>query len=161
MKSADELRKAFAVYYTEMDRCEAAGALWALLHLAIVLPDICAALKAVPTAKVGSRYVDWCEAHFPNDPRLTAGDRFQMRNAVLHEGTTLPTNRAADARQRTRYSSFSFVEPGAVNVEVHQNISPDGTNVTINVKALADETRKAMDHWFDVLHSMCFRTIIR
>jgi hypothetical protein len=70
-----------------------------------------------------------------------------MRNAVLHEGTTLPTNRAADPRQHTQYGSFSFVEPGAVNVEVHQNISPDGTNLTINVKTLADETRTAMEHW--------------
>src|SRR5262245_20959346 len=74
-----------------------------------------------------------------------------MRNAVLHEGTTLPTNRAAAARQRTQYSSFSFVEPGAVDVEVHQNVSPDGTNATINVKMLADETRRAMDHWFEAV----------
>jgi hypothetical protein len=112
------------------------------------MPDICASLESNPTAKVGTRYIDWCAAHFPKNPIVTAGDRFQMRNAVLHEGTTLPTNRAADPRQHTRYSSFSFVEPGAVNVEVHQNISPDGTNLTINVQSLADETRTAMKHWF-------------
>jgi hypothetical protein len=151
VKTVDELKKAFAVYYSEMDRCETAGAYWALLHLALVLPDICAALESDPTTKAGTRYIDWCAAHFPSSPSLTAGDRFQMRNAVLHEGTTLPTNRAADARQHTQYSSFSFVEPGAVNVEVHQNISPDGKNLTVNVKALADDTRKAMLHWFDAL----------
>ena len=129
MKSADELRKAFAVYYAEMDRCQAASAYWALLHLVIVIPDICAALESSATAKVGGRYIDWCAAHFPNNPRLTPGDRFQMRNALLHEGTTFPTNRAADAQQHCQYSSFSFVEPGAASVEVHQNISPDGTNL--------------------------------
>ncbi len=151
MKTVDELTNAFAVYYSEMDRCEKAGAYWALLHLTLVLPDICAALESDPKKKVGERYIHWCAAHFAPDQRMTAGDRFQMRNAVLHEGTTLPANRAAHASQHTQYSSFSFVEPGAVNVEVHQNISPDGTNLTINVKTLADETRKAMRHWFDTL----------
>lgn len=151
MKTVDELTNAFAVYYSETDRCEKAGAYWALLHLALVLPDICAALESDPKAKVGTHYIDWCVAHFPSNPRLTAGDRYQMRNAVLHEGTTLPTTRAADTSQHTQYSSFSFVEPGAANVEVHQNISPDGSNLTVNVKALADETRKAMRHWFETL----------
>ena len=153
MKTRDELKAAFGVYYLEMDKCEAAGAYWALLHLAVVLPDICAALESDPSVKIGARYIDWCAAHFPSNPRLTAGDRYQMRNAVLHEGTTLPTNRAADKRQQTQFASFSFVEPGAVDVEVHQNISPDGTNVTLNVKVLADETRKAMEHWFDALQN--------
>lgn len=45
MKTAEELKAAFAVYYSEMDRCEKAGAYWALLHLALVLPDICASLE--------------------------------------------------------------------------------------------------------------------
>src|SRR5262245_6220406 len=122
MKTSDDFKAAFAVYYQEREKCEAAGAYWALLHRAVVLPDICAALESDPTAKTGVRYIDWCAAHFPSNPRLTAGDRYQMRNAVLHEGTTLPTNRAAGPRQRTQYGSFSFVEPGAVDVEVHQNI---------------------------------------
>lgn len=130
MKTADELRAAFAVYFSEMERCESVGAYWALLHLALVLPDICASLEAKPTAKVGSRYIEWCAAHFLNNAKVTAGDRYQMRNAVTHEGTTVPTNRAADRRHRTQYASFSFVEPGAVSVEVHPNISPDGTNLT-------------------------------
>jgi len=151
MKTVDELTNAFGVYYSEMDRCEQAGAYWALLHLALVLPDICGALESDPKAKVGARYIDWCAAHFPSNPRLTAGDRFQMRNAVLHEGTTLPTNRASHAKQQTQYSSFSFVERGAANVVVHQNVSPDGTNLTIDVKAFADETRQAMRHWFEGL----------
>jgi hypothetical protein len=71
----------------------------------------------------------------------------------MHEGTTLPTNRAADPRHHTQYASFSFVEPGAVDVEVHQNISPDGTNLTINVQALTNETRMAMDHWFKAVET--------
>ena len=141
MKTAEDFTRAFGVYYAEMDRCESVGAYWALLHLALVLPDICnAAMIVTFNAK-----------HFPASARVTAADRFQMRNAVLHEGTTLPTNRAADKRQHTQYSSFSFVDPRSVTVVVHQNISPDGTNLTIDVKALADETRQAMRHWFDAL----------
>lgn len=151
MKTVEDLTRAFGVYFGEMERCENAGTYWALLHLVLVLPDICAALESDPSAKVGTRYIDWCAKHFPVSSRVTAADRYQMRNAVLHEGTTLPTNRAADKRQHTQYSSFSFVDPRFVGVEVHQNISPDGSNLTIDVKSLADETRQALRHWFDAL----------
>jgi len=143
--TADELKSAFAAYYVEMDRCEKHGAYWALLHLALVLPDICAALESGNDAKVGDRYMKWCEQHFPDKQVLPAIDRYQIRNAVLHEGTTLPT--------KSHYRSVSFVEPGATDVEVHQNVTVDdsGKNLTLDVKQLADETRAAMDHWFKSL----------
>lgn len=143
--TADQLKAAFAVYYAEMDRCEKAGAYWALLHVALVLPDICAALESGNDVKVGERYTKWCEKHFPSNPDLLAIDRYQIRNAVLHEGSTL--------LMKSQYSSISFVEPGAADVEVHQNVttSEAGKNLTLDVKHLADETRAAMDHWFESL----------
>jgi hypothetical protein len=142
MMSVDQLRAAFGVYLTEMERCEKAGAYWALLHLALVLPDICAALEYGPDAKVGERYTMWCRDHFPKHPSLTPDDRYQIRNAVLHEGSTL-TN-------KSQYRSISFVEPRVADLEVHQNVttSVDGKNLTLDVKQLADETRGAMGHWF-------------
>ena len=154
MKTRDELKAAFGVYYLEMDKCEAAGAYWALLHLAVVLPDICAALESDPSVKIGARYIDWCAAHFPSNPRLTDRGRYpDKRNAVLHEGRTLPINRAADKRQQTQFASFSFVEPGAVDVEVHPEHQPGRYECDTQRRrgALADETRKALEHWFDAL----------
>jgi hypothetical protein len=42
----EELEKAFAVYFDEIERCRRAGAYWALLHVVVALPDICAALES-------------------------------------------------------------------------------------------------------------------
>jgi hypothetical protein len=141
----DQLRAAFAVYYVEMDRCEQAGAYWALLHLALVIPDICAALESGNETKVGERYTKWCDENFPQNPDVRSLDRYQIRNALLHEGSTLPS--------KSQYGSISFVEPGAADVEVHQNVTTNdaGKNLTLDVKQLADETRAAMDHWFESL----------
>ena len=145
MKTIDELRSAFGVYYAEMDRCEESGAYWALLHLVLVLPDICAALEYGADTKVGERYTAWCRNHFPQAPLLTPDDRYQIRNAVLHEGSTLPN--------KSQYSSISFVEPGVAGVEVHQNVTADadGKNLTLDVTQFADDTRAALEHWFGSL----------
>jgi hypothetical protein len=82
MRTVPELKAAFAVYFDEMDRCEGAATFWALLHIVLVLPDICAALERAPSDPVGDRYVGWCAANFLPNPVLTTGDRFQLRNAV-------------------------------------------------------------------------------
>jgi hypothetical protein len=147
MKSVEDLRSAFAVYYAELERCQSAGAYWALLHLSLVLPDICAALEYGPKVKVGDRYTQWCAEHFSQSTALTPDDRYQIRNAILHEGSTLPN--------KSQYTSVSFVEPGATDVEVHQDVEPDesGKNLTLDVKQYADETRTAIDHWFQMLQT--------
>lgn len=147
MMNQHTLRDAFSVYLEEMERCEKAAAYWALLHLCVTMPDVCASVDADLHSRKRGRYVEWCRRHFRSAPTMTAGDRYQMRNAVLHEGSTLPTNRSQQPDEHTQYRSFSFVQPGATNFEVHQNVSPDGTNVTIDVKVLATETREAMEHW--------------
>jgi hypothetical protein len=146
LKTVEDLSRAFAVYFIEMDRCEKSGAYWALLHIALVMPDICAALEYGPGAKVGERYTSWCHDYFPNDPNFTEDDRYQIRNALLHEGSTLPN--------KSQYASVSFVEPGATEIEVHQDVTDDGggkKNLTLDVKKLADETRAAMERWFSSL----------
>lgn len=156
MKTAAELQKAFGVYFDEMDKCEKACCYRALLHLTVLLPDVCASLEEA-TAKMGDRYVDWCAENFPVTPELRPGDIFQVRNALFHEGTTLPTNRAADPAQRTQYTSFSFVEPGAAQVEVHQLVAADATrggkNIAINVTKLAAGMRQALCDWFKRLEA--------
>jgi hypothetical protein len=40
-----ELCEAFKTYFDEMDKCAAAECNWALLHVVLVMPDICAALE--------------------------------------------------------------------------------------------------------------------
>jgi hypothetical protein len=146
MKSVQELEEAFAIYFTEMDACENAKCYWALLHVALVMPDICAALEFGSSAAVGDRYRCWCGAHFPADPKLTPPDRYQIRCALLHQGSTLP-----DSKQ-TQYSSISFTDPNAGVPAMHLVVCDDGgKNLVLNVVTLAHETRVAVRHWFAAL----------
>lgn len=147
MKTASELEAAFAVYVDEIQRCEAASCYWALLHLAVALPDICAALEWGNSRPVGQRYVQWCTENFAVDQRLTPADRYQIRNRLLHEGTTLTSV------PESQYGSISFVAPDATTANVHLLVTPDGANVAINVKAFADETLAAVRRWFSALES--------
>jgi hypothetical protein len=89
MKTSAELEQAFSVYLIEMDRCEKANCFWALLHLAVIMPDVCGALEFGSATGIGKRYTDWCAANFPKSPKLTPADRYQIRCALLHEGSTL------------------------------------------------------------------------
>jgi hypothetical protein len=54
MKTAADLEQAFSVYFTEMESCENAGCYWALLHLAVILPDVCGAFEFGSMSKVGA-----------------------------------------------------------------------------------------------------------
>ena len=105
MKSVSDLRAAFAIYHSEMERCEKAGAFWALLHLVLTLPDICAALEEAPACSNPNRYVEWCDENFPQNRNITSGDRYQMRNAVLHQGSTLTESQTTNPK-RIPWPSF-------------------------------------------------------
>jgi hypothetical protein len=149
MMTMDALERAFSVHLAEMEKCERHGCYWALFHLAVVIPDICGALEA-PRAEVSDRYVTWCREHFAPGT-LTPGDRFQIRNAVLHHGSTILTNRTNVPERRTDRDSFSLVAPEATEVDVHLLV--EGKNVAVNVKALGDQTRAALRHWFGELQA--------
>lgn len=150
MKTAAQLEDAFAMYFNEMAGCESQNCWWALLHILVAMPDICAALDG--KSQGAQRYVDWCDENFTTSPRMLPGDRYQMRCGLLHEGTTLPEQRKKHAAQ---YSSFSFIDPRTTNVEVHQAVNDDptrqGKNCTVNIKGLADETRAALRNWFSLV----------
>jgi hypothetical protein len=154
VKSAADFEKAFELYFEEMEACARSGCYWALLHMVVTLPDVCAALEH-PEQPSSVRFVTWCAENFSTDGRLGPLDRFQLRNAVLHEGTTLPTDRSRTQTKPTQYSSFSFVEPGQDSAGLHCLVNEDprrsGKNLTINYKHLADETQGAMRRWFGVL----------
>jgi hypothetical protein len=146
MKSAPELETAFSMYFAEMDACEKQNTWWALLHILVALPDICAALDG--RSQGAQRYVDWCDENFPTDPVMMPGDRYQMRCALLHEGTTVPEQ---GKKHGTQYTVFSFIDPRA-STTVHQLVEADttrhGSMCTVNIKGLADDTRKALRNWF-------------
>jgi hypothetical protein len=150
MKTVKQLEDAFAMYFNEVARCEGQNCWWALLHLLVAMPDICAALDG--KGQGAQRYVDWCDENFAANPRMLPGDRYQMRCGLLHQGTTLPER---GKKHDTQYTSFSFTDPRTTNVEIHQVVNDDltrqGKNCTVNIKALADETRTALRNWFSLV----------
>ena len=86
MRTLQQLRNDFALYIEEIERCENAKCYWALLHVLLALPDVCASLEADPAAastKVGDRYVDW----YVNLNKLGAGR--QPTGLGIDRGSTL------------------------------------------------------------------------
>jgi hypothetical protein len=144
------LERAFEVYIAEIERCVRTKCYWALLHLLVILPDICASLEADDGEADGRRYREWCERYFPGDKAFTPEDRYAIRCALLHQGRTIP--------DRGQYGSFSFVPPTETG-DVFHRISTDfgaGTkpNFTIDVSKMAEETKEATRRWFNDLQQL-------
>jgi hypothetical protein len=149
--TTDELRRAFDVYFREMQHCEDAKCYWSLLHLLLVMPDICGSLED-PTELSGDRYVRWCRENMPTSKTVEPGDRYQMRNAVLHEGTTLSDNSKTSIKaKQTKYRCFSFVDPVNFAEPIHQTVNDSGDILNIDVAGLATDTRHGMQTWFEAL----------
>ncbi len=152
MRTIKQLNNDFALYIQEIDRCEHAKCYLALLHVLLALPDVCASLETDPSAKpeVGKRYVEWCNAYLPSSRTVSADDRYQMRNALLHRGSTTAKNWG---NRRTNYVHFSYVDPETFDVEVHDTTNKGCTILNVHIAALAAETKRAIDNWFNALQS--------
>lgn len=150
MMQGDELEKRFSVYLDEITRCKKGQCWFGLLHLALVLPDICGALESNNGVASGARYRQWCDGNLPGKP-LSSGDRWEMRCTVLHQGTSLPL--------RGQYTSFSFVDPVSAFVFPHGHVSqqPSGADLAVNVETLADEVVSALRRWFVKLQESSHR----
>ena len=99
MATIAKLTDAFRVYRDEMDRCVTGQCYWALLHLVVVVADICGVLEAAGEAtKTG--YIDWCQRMFPPAPtapsRAEAGDAQHQLLGRRVEHDALPVLVAPD-----------------------------------------------------------------
>ena len=151
MRTIEQLRGDFALYVDEIDRCLETKCHWALLHVLLALPDVCAALEASPDTEVGDRYVDWCSKHLPASATVSGADRYQMRNSLLHAGSTTAHN--LGKKHHTGYTHFSYIDPDGFDVSVHNTTSPDGTILNVHVVQMAAETKQALENWFLALQS--------
>lgn len=152
VRTIDQLRNDFALYLDEIRRCEEAKCYWALLHLLLALPDVCASLETDPAGslpKVGDRYVAWCSAYLPSSATVSAADRYQMRNALLHAGSTTAQN--LRKTHHTGYTHFSYVDPDTFDVSVHYTTDPCGRVLNIHPLTMASETKQALENWFEAL----------
>ncbi len=126
---------------SEMSSYGLAQALWALLHLVVVIPDICGALETPGGQATKAAYVDWCKRMLPPAP-LTAEERYEMRCILLHQGRTLTA--------RGRYTYLKFIPPQPSGVTVH-GVQQAANQVTLDVVELANEMKKALRNWFNDL----------
>jgi hypothetical protein len=140
MPTVNELEKAFAVYFDEIDRCRQAGAYWALLHVVVALPDICGALESDNGWATGEKHIEWCARYWrPGDGCLSPDDYRDIRNIVLHQG-----------RSVTKQGRFyKFTRPTALGV-FHRNSSctSSGDVVVLDVGELAAELVDGIRAWF-------------
>jgi hypothetical protein len=134
----DDLQKAFAVYFDEIERCRQAGAYWALLHVVVALPDICGALESESGWATPDKYVAWCARYCPTDGIVTAEDYKDIRNVVLHQGRSV----TGDGR---RY--YKFTRATASGNSVHR-LYYGGDVVVLDVGKLADEVVDGIRGWF-------------
>lgn len=143
MVKAGDVGAAFQIYWDEMARCRSAKTYWALLHVTVCLPDICAALQAPNGETTGALYIAWCEQHL-QDPILTGAERYVMRCKVLHQGR-------ASIGHPGRYSGFSFAQPATDGQVDHRRV--EGTTLVLDVGRLADEVREGVERWIQALES--------
>lgn len=134
----------FKMYLDEIDRCVEGKCYWALLHLVLVLPDVCAAMETDSGTTEGKLYREWCEKYLA-DPLVTPEDWYQMRCGVLHQGRTI------DDKQKSQYTRFAFNQP-SVGI-VHRNVmhTEQDKILQLDVGEMANELRVAMNKWFEVL----------
>ena len=153
MRTTEQLKNDFALYFQEIERCEHAKCYFALLHILLALPDVCASLETDPTSRkqVGDRYVEWCEAYLPRNHTVSASDRYQMRNALLHSGSTTAEN--LWVKHHTSYMHFSYIHPETFDAEVHYTTNQNRKTLNVHIAAMAAETKKALGSWFKALQN--------
>jgi hypothetical protein len=133
MPTLDELEKAFAVYFNEIDRCRQAGGYWALLHVVVALPDICGALESENGWATQAKYADWCARYWCPGGILLAEDYREIRNVVLHQGRSVT---------KGRIYKFTSGKP-----HQHRHVY-DGNVVVLDVGELATEMVASIHAWF-------------
>jgi hypothetical protein len=134
--TVDELEEGFKTYFAEMERCLRHECYWALLHIVVVLPDICAALETKNGQTSGELYQRWCSSYWPSK-RLSPEQRWSIRCALLHQGRAV---------LRTG-ESLSYIRPAPPGSRVHEYLDPTEKNITLEVDKLAAEVRKAIHAW--------------
>jgi hypothetical protein len=138
-----QLASTFTVYWREMERCRQSKAYWALLHVTVCIPDICAALESPDGEANRSRYITWSDKYLP-DPLLSGAERYRMRCTVLHQG------RAA-LGQPGRYTGFSFAQPASTGQVDHRRVQ--GSTLILDVGELSKEAEAGVGRWITALES--------
>lgn len=139
MLTKADLESAFKVHFDEMDKCEEHKCYWALLHLVVILPDICGALESSDGIAKSKRYKKWCGAYL-SDGTISSDEWYAMRCILLHQGTTLS--------RRGRYRSYSLGQPTTEGIVQHWIVETSSAQLHLNVGKLKTAALIAIRKWF-------------
>lgn len=142
MLTTTTLQEAFKIYLDEIKSCLNHKCYFAMLHLIVVLPDICGALESVDGKAKMECYKDWCERYLKNH-RISSGEWYEIRCKLLHEGRT------ATSWGTSSYKGFGFLHPGLKDGNAHGEVV-DGF-LHLDVREIADDMKNALDGWFKFL----------
>lgn len=142
----DQLETAFRTYFDEIHRCDANKCYWALLHLLVIMPDICGAMESENGEANPTRYLDWCKRYLASED-LSKEEWYEMRCSLLHQGRTLPRKKE---QPKGRYHRYSFSQPDSQMGSAHRQKSSSNGRIEINldVSELMGETLAGMQVWF-------------
>jgi hypothetical protein len=140
--SAKFLEDSFRGYFETMDQCVTGRAYWALLHVLVVIPDVCAAMERKDGDADDGAYRNWCK-RFLADKTMNAGDWYRLRCLLLHQGRT------RDDERRSQYEEFQFSHPRADETSpLHRHTVGNGRTIHLDIQTLGCEVRCAMRKWF-------------
>ena len=142
MLTQAKLKEAFKPYFDEIARCVENKCYFALLHLAVILPDICGALESSKGDSDGNSYMDWCKRYLC-DPLLTPKEWWEIRCKLLHQGRTL--------MEKGRYRELVFIQPGMKDSNAHGRILDE--KLYLDVGEMVNKVRNALYQWFQDLES--------
>ena len=87
MLTKADLQDAFRAYFDEIESCVYNRCYWALLHLIIIIPDICGALEPSNGEANSHRHKEWCKRYIA-DAVMSEVEWWGIRCILLHQGRT-------------------------------------------------------------------------
>jgi len=115
MVTKSEIIEALGTYLSEMQRCADTLCNWALAHLVMMMPDICAALESSDGRASETRYRAWCERWL--DCAVFNGlERYKLRCSLLHQGQAQPDDSHLKQGEVLRYDRVAFGPSGSPHI---------------------------------------------
>ena len=132
----EELEQHLRVYTDEIQRLISAENHWALVHLVVILPDICGALESATGEATKARYVNWANQYVANS-LLNGEEWYEIRCHLLHQGRT---------HGQGRYERYRFgVAQG--NMTVHGNVL-NGKIIELDPTQVWKTLQSGLDQWY-------------
>ena len=155
MPTQVDLKKYFRAYLEDIEKCISGSCFWALLHMLIVLPDICSAMEADDGQATDGRFRNWCKRYL-DDAAMKSSDWYRLRCLILHQGRT------HDEEGKSRYVNFRFSHSRIDSQSMHRRVEEveGGQMLHLDVRRLAEETRTALARWFNWVETQAPKEIV-